>query len=98
MRGLTIAAFTGPIPVEVDAAYVESCTSQFSDERIIGHGSMGIVYRSVDPFLAKRFVVKRMPHDQANDQAMVNKSLQREIDVLSKFQHPNIIRLVFVFI
>jgi hypothetical protein len=91
-RGLTAAAVAdGGAPCEVSLAYVHACTARFDATRAMGEpGSFGAVFRGVDPALGVRFAVKRL---RADAPWPPERSAAREIEILSRFHHPNIIRL-----
>ena len=89
-------------PAELSPAYLAACTDRFSEGRKIGEGAFGTVYRAVDAAMGRRFAVKRLiggglqpsvPVDEVELQPL-RSSAQREIEVLSRFQHPNIARLL----
>ena len=90
LRGLSAASLDASAnepPVVVGLSYVTRCTGDFAAERIIGDGGFGTVYRAVDAALGVRFAVKRL-------KAAGEQSAAREIEVLSRFRHINIIRLL----
>lgn len=81
----------GGSPCEVSAAYVRACTADFNAWRTLGKpGAFGVVYRGVDAALNVRFAVKRLSNTAPWP---AERSAAREIEILSRFRHPNIIRL-----
>jgi len=76
----------------VDMEYVAHCTNSWAADRELGQGAFGIVYLGKDadfPFAAKLLKC----HDELN-QARLKQMTEAEITALTKFQHPNIIRLL----
>jgi hypothetical protein len=76
-------------PARVSLAYLEQCTDKFSVERRLGQGAFGLVYEGVDPTNGLVFGVKHLVRGEA-----MLRSAQREIQVLSRFRHPHIVRLL----
>ncbi|WP_372366098.1 protein kinase [Candidatus Uabimicrobium sp. HlEnr_7] len=62
---------------------------QYKDLRLIGSGSMGIVYRAYHPQLNKYFAIKVI-HPENN---VDNEVLQQEAELLSRLHHPNIVNI-----
>jgi hypothetical protein len=96
----------GANPAEVTLAYLKQCTDDFSEDRWLGEGAYGKVYRGVDAASGRVFAVKRLagglardgqhpgvPDDPAELEAM-QRSARREIEVLSRFSNPHIVRLL----
>ena len=90
--GLTAAALAdGGAPCVVGIAYVRRCTDNFAAARALGSpGAFGAVFRGDDATLQLRFAVKRLSNTAPWSP---ERSAAREIEVLSHFRHPNIIRL-----
>ncbi|BBM82483.1 serine/threonine protein kinase [Candidatus Uabimicrobium amorphum] len=62
---------------------------EYKDLRLIGSGSMGIVYRAYHPRLNKYFAIKVIhPENNVDHQA-----LQKEAQMLSRLHHPNIVNI-----
>ena len=62
------------------------------DERI-GHGGMGVVYKATQLSLNRPVAIKLL-HDSALDQPQFRERFEREVDVLSKLAHPNIVTVL----
>jgi len=56
----------------------------------IGEGGMGVVYRARYVVNDKRFAVKLLPKDVTDETTLAR--FQRELDILKKLKHPNIVR------
>lgn len=60
--------------------------------RVIGRGSMGVVYEAFDPKLKRRLALKRLrPGYDANDPE--GKSINAEAEAIAQLSHPNIVPL-----
>jgi WD40 repeat protein len=66
---------------------------RYADQKWVGSGGMGHVYRVHDSKLNRTVILKRMRRSGQNRQASLKKSFLREIEVTAKLNHPNIIRL-----
>jgi hypothetical protein len=90
--GLTATALAdGGTPCEVSVTYVRACTAGFSAGRALGlPGAFGAVFRGVDAAQPVHFAVKRL---SSTAPWPPERSAAREIELLSRFRHPNIIRL-----
>jgi Ran GTPase-activating protein (RanGAP) involved in mRNA processing and transport len=76
-------------PVELAYGYLsEACLGFYKEDRLLGQGSFGRVYRGVDQTLGTRFAVKVLSNAEQVAQ------FEKEIKVLSNLSHPNIIRLL----
>jgi hypothetical protein len=92
-----VTALTGGgQPCAFPLAYLRRCTGGFDDDRIIGEGAFGTVYRSVDPTTGVRSAVKRVNPElvQQQQRMAAERSMQRELKVLTAVQHPCMIRLL----
>ncbi|CAE8582622.1 unnamed protein product, partial [Polarella glacialis] len=87
----------GEKPGLVPLAYVASCAGNWSSERLIGEGAYGKVYRAVDissdsvPFV---FAVKVLSFEREEDRGALHRATEAEIKTLTRFSHPNLIRLL----
>jgi interleukin-1 receptor-associated kinase 4 len=90
-------------PCEISVDIVKTITDNFSDEKKLGEGAFGDVYEGVveDSENQKqvRVAVKRLKpsirlQGREKEQGAALTSIKREILVLGKFYHPNIIRLL----
>ena len=68
----------------VSSEFVKKATLAFAEDRLLGRGGFGSVYLGSVPN-EKPFAVKRL--DDVT-------SAERELSVLSRFQHPHIVRLL----
>uniref|UniRef100_A0ACD5ZCF2 Uncharacterized protein n=1 Tax=Avena sativa TaxID=4498 RepID=A0ACD5ZCF2_AVESA len=69
--------------------YLKEITDDFSDERILGQGGFGVVYKGVlqnGEMVAVKKLLQPMPN--------FLKQFKNEIDLLVRFRHPNIVRLI----
>ncbi len=66
--------------------------SQYQLEQLIGHGSMADVFRATD-LEKNRTVALKVIHHHLLDQRNTLERVIREVESLSKLQHPNIIHL-----
>jgi hypothetical protein len=93
-RGLTAASIApdgSPVGVSID--YVRAATAQFAPSARLGGaqpGGFGDVFRGADAALGVRFAVKRL---RADAPWPPERSAAREIQILTQFRHPHIIRL-----
>ena len=95
--------FGGSLPREVPLDLVRRWTNGFSDERKIGEGAFGNVYRGIfedrQNLVQRQVAIKRLkPEIRLQGDEMEQRAalscIRREIHVLSTFYHPNIIRLL----
>jgi chemotaxis protein histidine kinase CheA len=97
--GQTLASVAGVEAVNVSMPYVRTCTGNFAAAGVLGRGGYGVVFRGFDRELQVRFAVKCLNAEAANMadprfQREWRRSVQREIAVLQRIRHPNIIRLL----
>ncbi|KAB5511158.1 hypothetical protein DKX38_030192 [Salix brachista] len=99
-KGLSLAPFFGKFSSSrmvsnkgsvtlIDYKTLEKGTNNFEDDKLLGKGGFGLVYKAVledDSSIA----VKKL--DCATDDAQ--REFENELGLLSKFQHPNIISIV----
>ncbi|KAJ6329957.1 hypothetical protein OIU76_008726 [Salix suchowensis] len=99
-KGLSLAPFFGKFSSSrmvsnkgsvtlIDYKILEKGTNNFEDDKLLGKGGFGLVYKAVledDSSIA----VKKL--DCATDDAQ--REFENELGLLSKFQHPNIISIV----
>mmetsp|Transcript_19781 Transcript_19781/g.68639 ORF Transcript_19781/g.68639 Transcript_19781/m.68639 type:complete len:922 (-) Transcript_19781:120-2885(-) len=86
-------------PVAFD--YIARCTSNFAAERAIGHGAYGTVFWAVDKFQGPdgagttlEFAAKKLECADPQDRAALDRMTEAEIQTLTRFTHPHIIRLL----
>ena len=84
---------------ELDLAYVALCTENWAEDRLLGAGACGKVYKGIhrdDGGEAARFAVKRQwcPDDDIEARQRLERMNRAEIDTLTRIKHPNIIRLL----
>ncbi len=58
----------------------------------IGHGSMGSTFFAEQRFTKKKYVLKVLPEELAQDRAFLQR-FEEEIAVLSQLDHPNIVKM-----
>jgi hypothetical protein len=74
--------------VELADSFVAETTNSFHDLRTIGEGGSGKVYKGLHPVISGSFAVKKL--DVIGE---TTDEFTKEIEVLSQFRHPHIIRL-----
>jgi Protein kinase domain len=79
----------------VDFNYLTNITGGFAQNRKLGEGAYGRVYRGVDGALGLRLAVKRLDPGAPWGPWNPERSLHAEVNMLLRFRHDNIIRLVF---
>jgi hypothetical protein len=90
-----VAALCGGEICEVPITYLRRCTQGFADVRVVGEGTFGRVYRAVDPVAGVRFAVKRVKLEgTVHERESAQRSMRRELQVLSNIHHPNMIKLL----
>lgn len=72
---------------------LESATSYFSDERLLGRGSHGSVYRAVIKPPGYFVAVKR-PSRSQNFLVLDRNEVENEIEILSKIYNPRLVNLI----
>ncbi|MDE3246993.1 MAG: serine/threonine protein kinase, partial [Acidobacteriota bacterium] len=65
---------------------------RYQVERVIGRGSMGVVYQAQDPLLKRSVAVKIMQGKRADDSDTIAR-FKREAEISAKLNHPNIITI-----
>ncbi len=75
-------------PAELEYGYLAEACLAFHNDRLLGEGAFGRVYRGVDQVLGTRFAVKVL-----SDAEQVGQ-FEKELKVLSNLSHPNVIRLL----
>jgi len=65
---------------------------KYEVECVIGEGSMGVVYRAVDPLINRRVAIKVMTDAVAQDMALRERFL-REAQTAGSLQHPNVVTI-----
>ena len=81
---------------EVEIAYVQHCTQNWADERVLTRGVYGTVYRGVDaegPGTCL-FAAKRLECQDKERREHMERVTQKEIENLTGFAHPNVARLL----
>ena len=58
----------------------------------IGHGALGKVFLAEQRFMKKQFAIKVLPEDLCSDRLFIQK-FEEEIGLLSKLEHPNIVKI-----
>lgn len=76
--------------LNVKAADLREATGCFSEENVLGKGSVGTVYRAILPPAGKAVAVKLLNNDMAlGDEA----TFRREVKILAKVRHKNVLRV-----
>ncbi|CAJ1397882.1 unnamed protein product [Effrenium voratum] len=78
----------------VDLDYLQRCTENFAEHRLLGEGGYGKVYKAVDKDEHLEFAAKCLVCENEEERQMMNRMTQAEITTLTAFTHPNIIRLL----
>ena len=88
-------------PVELPLSFLSTCTDGFDwQQRGLGQGAFGQVFRGIDAASGLRFAVKKLddslvrPGADAAALAAQHRAAAREVQVLSRFRHPHIVRLL----
>ena len=81
---------------EIDLKYVIHCTEDWSEDRELGEGGFGKIFKAVDQMARPSvgFAAKRLDCTGDNDQAFLKEITDADIKTLTAFTHPNIIRLL----
>jgi len=86
--------------VDLPLPYLRECTADFASTRQLGEGAFGQVFKAVDAVTGVTFAVKRLdraflaPHADPTARAAQLRAAAREVEVLSRFRHPHIVRLL----
>jgi serine/threonine protein kinase len=84
-------------PVDVDFQYLRERTGGFAVTQRLGRGGFGDVYRGMSrcgDFFAVKRISQHLLGGLPEARAAAQRSYEREIVALSRFSHPNIVRLV----
>jgi serine/threonine protein kinase len=65
---------------------------KYEVECVIGEGSMGVVYRAIDPLINRRVAIKVMADAVAQDSGLRDRFL-REAQAAGSLQHPNVVTI-----
>src|SRR5947209_7120001 len=65
---------------------------KYEVECVVGEGSMGVVYRAVDPLINRRVAIKVMSDAVAQDVSLRERFL-REAQTAGSLQHPNVVTI-----
>jgi serine/threonine-protein kinase len=65
---------------------------KYEVECVVGEGSMGVVYRAIDPQINRRVAIKVMSDAVAQDTALRDRFL-REAQTAGSLQHPNVVTI-----
>jgi serine/threonine protein kinase len=79
--------------IELDKLFVSTATDNFDDSNVIGQGAFGKVYKGRHQGVSARFAVKKLDVAVNGGVHRRHDDFSKEIEVLSRFQHPHIIRL-----
>lgn len=75
--------------IEVGVDLIKEMTNNFGEENLIGHGGISNVYSGVN--VNRKFAIKVLQQDGAGSES--ERSMDREIEVLARFKHPNIVKM-----
>ncbi|CAJ1377009.1 unnamed protein product [Effrenium voratum] len=78
----------------IDLDYLQRCTENFAEHRLLGEGGHGKVYKAVDKDEHLEFAAKCLVCENEEERQMMNRMTEAEITTLTAFTHPNIIRLL----
>ncbi|KAJ1444053.1 kinase-like domain-containing protein, partial [Ochromonadaceae sp. CCMP2298] len=84
-------------PVDVDFQYLSERTGGFAETQRLGRGGFGDVYRGMSrcgDFFAVKRISQHLLGGLPEARAAAQRSYEREIVALSRFSHPQIVRLV----
>jgi hypothetical protein len=95
---VNITTEQGGDPAEVQLAYLAVCTRNWNDDRVLGQGTFGQVYRGIDEARGIRFIVKRINLNSlskiSDDPSRLGRKMwEREVEALTRFSNPNIVKL-----
>jgi serine/threonine protein kinase len=91
------AALRGDSVALVPFHFIQRCTESFAQSRSIGRGAYGTVFRGVDDggaFAPFEFAAKRLECENPDDRDALERMTVAEIQTLTRFTHPHIIRLL----
>ena len=73
----------------------EDKLGRYALERVLGKGSMGVVYEAFDPKLKRRVAIKTIRRNPLDDQAAKDYSARfvREAQAAARLSHPNIVQI-----
>ena len=74
-----------------DTARVALQLGNYTLDRKIGEGGMGVVYLAHHALIARPAALKLLPHDKAGDEAV--RRFAREVQKTSELAHPNTVRI-----
>ncbi|XP_037482805.1 G-type lectin S-receptor-like serine/threonine-protein kinase SD1-13 [Triticum dicoccoides] len=80
---------TGSKPHQVSLQHLKDITANFSEDRILGRGGFGVVYKGLlqnGELVAVKKLVQSTPKSQ--------KQFENEVDLLMTLKHPNVVRLL----
>jgi len=80
---------------EVDAEIPEGVESKYTMGKEIGRGGFSIVYNGTSKATGKKVAIKVIDKKKQDGEQLV--LLQREIDIMKRLKHPNIVALYDVF-
>jgi len=78
-----------------DIVDLESLPDRYTDRHVLASGGMGTIYRAYDSELERPVAIKVIKLTKTDDEheRMVRKRLAREVQVLSRCKHPNIVEI-----
>jgi hypothetical protein len=96
---VNLASERGGVPAEIPLAYLAACTQNWTENRLLGQGIFGQVFRGVDDERGIRFVVKRinlasLATVSDDPDRLGRKMWEREVAALTHFRNPHIVKLV----
>ncbi|KAL8204332.1 hypothetical protein R6Q57_009955 [Mikania cordata] len=85
-----------PIKIKIqhfDYSDLEAATNNFSDQKLLGRGSHGLVYKALLRN-GRMVAVKKPSHHSNRHSAVPENEVENEIDILSKLHSPHLVNLV----
>ncbi|KAL4509455.1 hypothetical protein ABPG73_022671 [Tetrahymena malaccensis] len=69
-------------------------TYVFSEDRLLGEGAFGVVYKGEDKNTKQKVAIKQIQQSKFQNDLIVLKNLKREIEIMQDLKHENIVQLL----